>query len=118
MGSAWQDHVGTGLLVPGYGPRTGPTRQVKVITEEGPTRGQVGGVLTQHGDGRQDATVFAPHNRTTVSVSDYGFNRSDYREIVRILRAKFGPGAKVTVKRRSQVQQQQRGLILPGKGNP
>lgn len=111
MGSAWQDHVGTGLLVPGYGSRTGPTKETKVVTEEGPTRGQVGGVLTHHADGRQDARVFAPHNRRTVRLSDYGYNRSDYREICRILEAKFGPGVKVRPVPKPQPKPA--GLIVP-----
>jgi hypothetical protein len=35
-------------------------RKRKVIAEEGPLKGQVGGYQTDHPDGRLDATVFAP----------------------------------------------------------
>jgi len=34
-----------------------PTRRHDVTVEEGPRRGRVGGFLTEHWDGRQDATV-------------------------------------------------------------
>lgn len=35
-------------------------RKRKVIAEEGPRKGQVGGFQTDHPDGRMDAHVFAP----------------------------------------------------------
>jgi hypothetical protein len=35
-------------------------RKRKVIAEEGPRKGKVGGYQTDHPDGRMDATVFAP----------------------------------------------------------
>ena len=39
--------------------RKGPTRRRRVIREEGPNRGTVGGYHTDHKDGRQDAHVYA-----------------------------------------------------------
>lgn len=59
--SEWQERIGVGepchsfTTAKGRSPRRRP-----VVTEEGPTRGQVGGYHTDHADGRQDATVFPP----------------------------------------------------------
>lgn len=55
----WKDRIGVGTT--NYAlQRTGPTRVRPVVTEEGPTRGTVGGVQTDHADGRVDATIHAP----------------------------------------------------------
>lgn len=47
-----------------------PTRTTPVITEEGPRAGAIGGVKTEHWDGRQDATVHAPALSTTATVKE------------------------------------------------
>ena len=53
----WQQHIGVGQ--PHYGlARTGPTRQRKIIRQEGRSRGTVAAIETDHADGRVDATVF------------------------------------------------------------
>lgn len=57
--SEFQERIGVGA--PSYAlQRTGPTRRKPVIGDEGPRRGTVVGVETEHKSGRQDATVFAP----------------------------------------------------------
>lgn len=54
----WQEHVGVGST--NYAlQRTGKTRTRKVVTEEGPHRGTVGGTQTDHKDGRLDAHIQA-----------------------------------------------------------
>jgi hypothetical protein len=40
-------------------------RRRKVVTDEGPRRGTVGGYQTDHPDGRLDAHVFAPTATTS-----------------------------------------------------
>lgn len=47
-----------------------PVRRVPVTREEGPLRGTVGGHLTQHMDGRQDATVTPPVVRVRTAVHE------------------------------------------------
>lgn len=55
--SEWQQRIGVGQ--PHYGlARTGPTRERIVIAEEGPRKGKVAAVQTDHADGRVDAQVF------------------------------------------------------------
>ena len=55
----FQRRIGVGSVNYALG-RTGPTRNRAVITEEGPTRGTIGGFHTDHKDGRVDATVCPP----------------------------------------------------------
>lgn len=62
----WQEHIGVGEPSRAF-VRHGDTRRREVITEEGPHRGTVGGYLTDHKDGRQDAHVFAPLITTQAS---------------------------------------------------
>jgi hypothetical protein len=40
--------------------RTGKTRTRKIIAEEGPAKGTVGGVQVDHKDGRMDALITPP----------------------------------------------------------
>jgi len=49
--------------------RTGPTRQRKVIADEGPRRGNVVAIETDHKSGRQDARVFAPPAHRTINLT-------------------------------------------------
>lgn len=60
--SDWQKRIGVGepcRALTSEAART-PTRRRRVIREEGPGAGQVGGFQTDHSDGRLDATVLAP----------------------------------------------------------
>lgn len=53
----FQRRVGVGQ--PHYGlARTGPTRERKVVAEEGPRKGKTAAIQTDHADGRVDAQVF------------------------------------------------------------
>jgi hypothetical protein len=53
----WQEHIGVGEPHYGLG-RTGPTRERKVIAEDGPRKGKVAAIETDHKSGRVDAQVF------------------------------------------------------------
>lgn len=55
--NAFQDRIGVGATHYGLG-RTGPTRDRKVIAEEGPRKGKTSAIQTDHADGRVDARVF------------------------------------------------------------
>lgn len=64
--SEWQRRIGVGEPCSAFTTAKGRSpRRRPVITEEGPTRGTVGGFHTDHPDGRQDAAVFP----TTVTSS-------------------------------------------------
>lgn len=58
----WQARIGVGEPCRALTSESArrPTRRRKVIREEGSDRGAVGGVQTDHADGRIDAQVFAP----------------------------------------------------------
>ena len=64
----FQRRIGVGETHYGLA-RTGPTRKRKIIAEEGPHRGTVGGVQTDHSDGRLDAHVFPPTTTRTAGVT-------------------------------------------------
>lgn len=55
--SEWQERIGVGTTNYALG-RTGPTRQRVVIAEEGPRKGKVAAIQTDHATGRVDAQVF------------------------------------------------------------
>lgn len=64
----FQRRVGVGQPHHGLG-RTGPTRERRVIAEEGPRKGRLAAIQTDHADGRIDARVFVDPVRATVSLS-------------------------------------------------
>lgn len=53
----FQARIGVGTTNYALG-RTPPTRQRKVIAEEGPRKGKVSAIQTDHKSGRVDAQVF------------------------------------------------------------
>jgi hypothetical protein len=53
----FQERIGVGSVNLSLG-RTAPTRQRKVIAEEGPRKGRVAAIQTDHKSGRVDAQVF------------------------------------------------------------
>lgn len=53
----FQKKIGVGETHYGLG-RTGPTRERKIIAEEGPRKGKTSAIQTDHADGRVDANVF------------------------------------------------------------
>lgn len=64
--SEWQRRIGVGEPCSAFTTSKGRSpRRRKVITEEGPSRGTVGGFHTDHPDGRVDATVVNPHTVAT-----------------------------------------------------
>ncbi len=66
--SEWQRRIGVGQ--PHYGlARLGPTRARKIIADEGPRKGRVAAIETDHKTGRQDAQVFVDPVRATYSRS-------------------------------------------------
>jgi hypothetical protein len=68
----WQERIGVGTTNYALG-RTGPTRQRTVIADEGPRKGRVAAIETDHKSGRQDAQVFVDPVRATYSISKKGF---------------------------------------------
>ena len=61
----WQERVGVGQPCLAIG-RTAPTRQRTVIAEEGPRKGRVAAIETDHKSGRVDAQVFVDPIRKTI----------------------------------------------------
>lgn len=55
----WQKRIGVGESCSGYGVRTGPTRTLPKVADDGALRGQQVGVVREHKDGRVDAKVTA-----------------------------------------------------------
>lgn len=55
--NAFQKHIGVGTTNYGLA-RTGPTRDRKIVAEEGPRKGKVAAIETDHASGRIDANVF------------------------------------------------------------
>lgn len=53
----WQERIGVGESVAGYGSRTGPTRTTVKVGEEGKLAGVPVGKVIDHKDGRRDAVV-------------------------------------------------------------
>lgn len=49
--------------------RTGPTRDRTVIADEGPRKGRVAAIETDHKSGRQDARVFVDTVRKTINLT-------------------------------------------------
>lgn len=68
MTNEFQERIGVGQTHYGLA-RTGPTRERKVIDEEGPNRGRTAAIQTDHADGRIDATVFPEPVRVRMSMS-------------------------------------------------
>jgi hypothetical protein len=64
----WQAHVGIGQPCLAIG-RTPATRQRRIIAEEGPRKGKVAAVQTDHKSGRVDAQVFVDTIRKTIKTS-------------------------------------------------
>jgi hypothetical protein len=63
----WQEHIGVGQ--PHYGlARTGNTRARKVIAEDGPRKGKVAAIETDHKSGRVDARVIVDPVRRKLSL--------------------------------------------------
>jgi hypothetical protein len=50
--------------------RTGPTRERKVIAEEGPRKGKTAAVQTDHADGRVDARVIVDTVHRSISLKE------------------------------------------------
>jgi hypothetical protein len=65
----FQQRIGVGEVHYGLA-RTGPTRKRKVIAEEGPNKGKVAAIQTDHGNGRVDAQVFPAHVKKTISFKE------------------------------------------------
>lgn len=65
----FQQRIGVGTTNYALG-RTGSTRQRVVIAEEGPRKGKVAAVQTDHANGRVDAQVFVDTVRRTVSLKE------------------------------------------------
>lgn len=64
----FQQRVGVGQPCLAIG-RTGPTRAHKVIAEEGPRKGKLAAIQTEHKSGRVDAQVFVDAIKRTARVS-------------------------------------------------
>ena len=64
----FQERVGVGQPCLAIG-RTAPTRAVKVVAEEGPRKGKLAAIQTEHKSGRVDAQVFVDPIRRTISLS-------------------------------------------------
>jgi hypothetical protein len=65
----FQERIGVGKPHYGLG-RTGPTRDRKIIADEGPRKGKVAGIETDHKDGRQDARVFVDTIQKKLSLKE------------------------------------------------
>jgi hypothetical protein len=61
----FQQRVGVGQQCLAIG-RTAPTRQRTVVAEEGPRKGKVAAIQTDHKSGRVDAQVFVDTIRKTI----------------------------------------------------
>lgn len=61
----FQARIGVGSTNYSLG-RTAPTRQRRVIAEEGPRKGQVAAIQTDHKSGRVDAQVFVDTIHKTI----------------------------------------------------
>ncbi len=66
--NAFQERIGVGTTNYALG-RTGPTRQRTVIAEEGPRKGRVAAIQTDHASGRVDAQVFVDTDKRHISLS-------------------------------------------------
>ena len=64
----FQEHIGVGQTHYGLA-RTGPTRERKVIAEEGERKGKTAAIQTDHADGRVDAQVFVDTVHRKISYS-------------------------------------------------
>lgn len=56
--------------------RTGPTRQRKVVAEEGSRKGKTAAIQTDHADGRVDANVFVDTVHRKFSTKEQRFHES------------------------------------------
>lgn len=66
--NSFQEHIGVGETHYGLA-RTGPTRQRRTIAEEGPRKGRVAAINTDHADGHSDAQVFVDTVKRKLSLS-------------------------------------------------
>lgn len=64
----FQKRIGVGQSHYGLG-RTGPTRQRRIIAEEGPRKGKTAAIETDHANGRIDAQVFVDTVHKKISLS-------------------------------------------------
>lgn len=64
----FQARIGVGQPFYGIG-RTAPTRAHRITAEEGPRKGKLAGIQTEHKSGRVDAQVFVDTVKRTISVS-------------------------------------------------
>jgi hypothetical protein len=62
----FQKRIGVGEPCRAFGKLAGTTRTRPVVTEEGPTRGTVGGAHIDHWDGRVDAVVSPPTVKASI----------------------------------------------------
>jgi hypothetical protein len=60
----FQKRIGVGTVNYALG-RTGPTRERRVIADEGPRKGKLAAIQTDHSNGRVDAQVFVDTIRRT-----------------------------------------------------
>jgi hypothetical protein len=65
----FQERIGVGQ--PHHGlQRTGPTRERRVIAEEGPRKGKTAAIQTDHADGRVDARVIVDSVNRSVATRE------------------------------------------------
>jgi hypothetical protein len=60
----FQERIGVGTVNYALG-RTGPTRERRIIADEGPRKGKLAAIQTDHSNGRVDAQVFVDTIRRT-----------------------------------------------------
>lgn len=63
----FQQHIGVGTHLDAI-IRTAPTRERKVIAEEGPRKGRLAAIQTDHKSGRLDARVFTDTEHTKARI--------------------------------------------------
>lgn len=73
MSADFKSRIGVGEAHYGLG-RTGPTRERRIIAEEGPRQGKVAAIQTDHASGRVDARVIVDCERRTFSRSTKEFS--------------------------------------------
>lgn len=69
MSNEFQEHIGVGKPHYGLG-RTGPTRERRIVAEEGSRKGRTAAIETDHADGRIDANVFVDPVHTRFSIKE------------------------------------------------
>lgn len=66
----WQRRIGVGEPSRAFLTKAGTSRRRLITTEEGPTRGKVGGAEIDHWDGRVDAVVRPETIRASMSMTN------------------------------------------------